>query len=75
MNKVLGKMSVEEAEDVVEKLGRSGILKLEEGIVDATTEEGKKWLEDLEAEGKQEPSETAGVTGKGKEEEEIGDPE
>lgn len=71
VNKILGKMSVEEAEDVVEKLGQSGILKLEEGIVDATTEEGKKRLEDLEAQGKREP---AGVTGE-EGEEEIGDPE
>lgn len=52
VNKVLGKMSVDEAEEVVEKLGQSGILTVEEGIVDATTDEGKKWLENLEAEGK-----------------------
>ncbi|KAL1954954.1 hypothetical protein VTO42DRAFT_412 [Malbranchea cinnamomea] len=49
VNKVLGKMSVDEAEDVVEKLSNSGILTIEEGIVDATTEDGKKWLEDLES--------------------------
>jgi cell division cycle protein 37 len=67
-------MSVEEAEEVVEKLGQSGILKLEEGIVDATTEEGKKFLENLEAEGKREPTEPAAVTQK-EEVEEIGDPE
>ncbi|KAE8146679.1 Cdc37 N terminal kinase binding-domain-containing protein [Aspergillus avenaceus] len=54
VNKVLGKLSVEEAEDVVEKLGESGMLSLEEGIVDATTEEGRKKLEELEAEGKKE---------------------
>jgi cell division cycle protein 37 len=71
VNNVLGKMSVEEAEEVVEMLGQSGILKLEEGIVDATTEEGKKFLENLEAEGKREP---AAVTQK-EEVEEIGDPE
>ncbi|KAB8264517.1 Cdc37 N terminal kinase binding-domain-containing protein, partial [Aspergillus pseudonomiae] len=52
VNKVLGKMSVEEAEDVVEKLGQSGMLSLEEGIVDATTEEGRKKLEEIEAESK-----------------------
>lgn len=45
-------MRVEEAEDVVEKLGDSGMLSLEEGIVDATTEEGRKKLEELEAENK-----------------------
>jgi cell division cycle protein 37 len=64
VNKVLGKMSVDEAEEIVEKLGESGILVIEQGIVDATTEEGKKWLEELESEQK------AGPEGK----EEIGDP-
>ncbi|KAJ0426486.1 Cdc37 N terminal kinase binding-domain-containing protein [Aspergillus carlsbadensis] len=54
VNKVLGKLSVEEAEDVVEKLGQSGMLSLEEGIVDATTEEGRKKLKEIEAEGKRE---------------------
>ncbi|KAL4750873.1 hypothetical protein BDW72DRAFT_175150 [Aspergillus terricola var. indicus] len=63
VNKVLGKMSVEEAEDVVEKLGESGMLSLEEGIVDATTEEGRKKLEEIEAEGK-----------KGRQPEEVGEP-
>ncbi|OOF98257.1 hypothetical protein ASPCADRAFT_205513 [Aspergillus carbonarius ITEM 5010] len=57
VNKVLGKMSVEEAEDVVEKLGQSGMLSLEEGIVDATTEEGRKKLEEIEAENKREREE------------------
>ncbi|PGH21639.1 hypothetical protein AJ80_03072 [Polytolypa hystricis UAMH7299] len=59
VNKVLGEMRVDDAEEVVEMLSRGGILKVEEGIVDATTEEGKKVLEELEREGK----------------EEIGDPE
>lgn len=54
VNKVLGKMSVEEAELVVEKLGQGGMLSLEEGIVDATTEEGRKRLEEIELEGKKE---------------------
>ncbi|KAL4869103.1 hypothetical protein BDV12DRAFT_89074 [Aspergillus spectabilis] len=63
VNKVLGKLSVEEAEDVVEKLGESGMLSLEEGIVDATTEEGRKKLEEIEAEGK-----------KGNQVEEVGEP-
>ncbi|EFE39878.1 hypothetical protein TRV_05390 [Trichophyton verrucosum HKI 0517] len=68
VNKVLGKMKVEEAEDVVEKLGESGILTVEQGIVDATTAEGKQWLEELEAEKKTKAPETG-------KEEEIGDPE
>jgi len=42
VNKVLGKMSVEEAEEVVEQLGQSGMLILEEGVIDTTTEEGKE---------------------------------
>jgi cell division cycle protein 37 len=54
VNKVLGKMSVEEAEVVVEQLGESGMLSMEEGIIDGTTEEGKKKLAELEAEGKRE---------------------
>ncbi|EED14943.1 Hsp90 co-chaperone Cdc37 [Talaromyces stipitatus ATCC 10500] len=54
VNRVLGKMSVEEAEEIVEKLGHGGMLSLEEGIVDATTEEGRKKLEEIEAEGKKE---------------------
>lgn len=52
-------MSVPEAEDVVEKLSQGGMLSLEEGIVDATTEEGKKKLEELEAEGRKEKQEVA----------------
>ncbi|KAL2870814.1 Hsp90 co-chaperone CDC37 [Aspergillus lucknowensis] len=64
VNKVLGKLSVEEAEDVVEKLGQSGMLSLEEGIVDATTEEGRKKLEEIAAEGKREKqAEEVGVPG------------
>lgn len=45
-------MSVDEAEEIVEKLGQGGMLSLEEGIVDATTEEGRKKLEEIEAEGR-----------------------
>jgi cell division cycle protein 37 len=52
VNKVLGKMSVEEAEAVVEALGSGGMLSLEEGIVDATTAEGQKKLKELQEEGK-----------------------
>ncbi|KAK2842919.1 hypothetical protein FQN49_005991 [Arthroderma sp. PD_2] len=70
VNKVLGKMSVDEAEEVVEKLGESGILTVEQGIVDATTDEGKQWLEKLEAEGKGEEQ-----APEAEKKEEIGDPE
>lgn len=48
INEVLGKMSVEEAEEVVEKLGDGGMLSVEQGIIDATTEEGRKQMEDIE---------------------------
>ncbi|KAJ5216972.1 hypothetical protein N7468_009980 [Penicillium chermesinum] len=54
VNKVLGAMSVEEAEIIVEKLSEGGMLSLEEGIIDGTTEEGQKKLADLEAEARQE---------------------
>ncbi|KAG7124977.1 Hsp90 co-chaperone Cdc37 like protein [Verticillium longisporum] len=49
VNYVLGNMTVEAAEDVVAKLGDAGILSLEEQIIDATTEEGRKALKEMEA--------------------------
>ncbi|KAF4631702.1 hypothetical protein G7Y89_g6434 [Cudoniella acicularis] len=48
VNKVLGKMSVEEAEEIVGQLGEGGMLSLEEQIIDATTEEGQKALKEFE---------------------------
>ncbi|TGZ82760.1 hypothetical protein EX30DRAFT_339044 [Ascodesmis nigricans] len=48
VNKVLGKMSVEEAEEVVGQLGEGGMLSLEEQIIDATTDDGKKYLDELQ---------------------------
>lgn len=48
---------------MVEKLGESGMLSLEEGIVDATTEEGRKKLEEIEAEGKREKEMEVGEPG------------
>lgn len=48
VNKVLAKMSVEEAEEIVEKLGEGGMLSLEQGVIDATTDEGKKTMEEIE---------------------------
>ncbi|KAI6716071.1 hypothetical protein JHW43_001329 [Diplocarpon mali] len=48
VNKVLGKMSVEEAENVVAQLGEGGMLSLEEQIIDATTEEGQAALKEFE---------------------------
>lgn len=52
VNKVLGKMSVDEAEEVVGHLGEGGMLSLEEQIIDATTEEGQAALKELEAQEK-----------------------
>ncbi|KAH7081185.1 hypothetical protein BKA63DRAFT_462098 [Paraphoma chrysanthemicola] len=48
VNKVLAKMSVEEAEEIVEKLGDGGMLSLEQGVIDATTDEGKRAMEEIE---------------------------
>lgn len=56
-------MSVSEAEEVVEQLGEAGMLSLEQGVIDPTTEEGKARLEELEREGRE-----------GKEVEEVGEP-
>ncbi|KAI0902121.1 hypothetical protein F4806DRAFT_445751 [Annulohypoxylon nitens] len=50
VNEVLGKMSVEDAEEVVGLLSEAGVLSVEEQIIDATTEEGQKHLKELEEE-------------------------
>ncbi|TFB04850.1 Hsp90 co-chaperone Cdc37 [Trichoderma ghanense] len=70
VNKVLGKMKVEEAEELVAKFGEANILSLEEQLIDATTEEGQKQLKEMEAAAAAEREE-ARLT----EVEEIGDPE
>lgn len=66
VNKVLGKMSVPEAEEILDKFSEGSILSIQEGVVDTTTEEGKKQFEEIEAEGKRE-KETETV-------EEVGEP-
>ena len=53
VNKVLGKMSVEEAEEVVEKLGDAGMLSMQEGVIDATNEEGQAKLRQIEEDEKE----------------------
>jgi cell division cycle protein 37 len=58
-------MSVEEAEEIVEKLGMGGMLSLEEGVIDATTDEGKKAMEMIEKTGKF-PGQVEGGDGEGK---------
>ena len=52
INEVLGKMSVSEAEEIVELMGRFGMLRMEEGVIDGTTEEGRERIKMLEKEGK-----------------------
>lgn len=52
VNKVLGHMSVDEAEEVVGQLSEGGMLSVEEGIIDATTEEGKAVMKEIEESGK-----------------------
>lgn len=47
VNEVLAKMSVSEAEEVVEKLSSHNMLSLEEGVIDNQTEEGRKRLEEI----------------------------
>ena len=49
VNEVLGKMSVEEAEEVVGQLGENGMMDMREGVIDSTTEEGRRALEEIEA--------------------------
>jgi len=75
VNEVLGKMSVSEAEEVVEQLGEGGMLSLDQGIIDGTTEEGRERLKALEKEAKEgkqaveigEPGAEEGVNAKAKE--------
>lgn len=62
VNEVLGKMSVEEAEEIVEQLGNGGMLSLEEGVIDATTDEGRKAMEEIERTRKM-PGEQSGIIG------------
>lgn len=64
MNAVLGKMSVEEAEEVVERLGEGGMLSLEEGVIDGTTEEGRERLRVLEEKAEREKGEEREGEGK-----------
>ncbi|MCJ1388819.1 hsp90 co-chaperone Cdc37 [Xylographa bjoerkii] len=47
VNEVLGKMSVEEAEEIVGQLGESGMLDMRQGVIDTTTEEGKEELKQI----------------------------
>ena len=44
VNEVLGKMSVEEAEEVVGQMGEHGMLDMRQGVMDDTTEEGREQI-------------------------------
>ncbi|ORY69790.1 uncharacterized protein BCR38DRAFT_480957 [Pseudomassariella vexata] len=48
VNQVLGRMKIEEAEELVGLFGEANILSLEEQIIDGTTEEGKKQIKEME---------------------------
>ena len=48
VNEVLGKMSVEEAEELVGQLAEAHIMSMEKGVIDGTTEEGQQQLKNLE---------------------------
>lgn len=53
VNEVLGKMSLSEAEELVEQLGNAGMLSMEQGIIDGTTKEGQETLKELEREARE----------------------
>ncbi|KAI9736980.1 MAG: hsp90 co-chaperone Cdc37 [Cirrosporium novae-zelandiae] len=63
VNKVLGKMSVDEAEEIVKGMGEGGMLSIEEQIIDATTKEGQAAVEALEKERQEAASSSAAATG------------
>ena len=58
-------MSVGEAEEVVDGLGEGGMLSLERGVVDGTTEEGREVLRGLEERARGEGAEEGEGEGEG----------
>lgn len=48
VNKVIGAMKVTEAEQIVELLSEGGMLSMEEGVIDTTTEEGRQMIAEIE---------------------------
>lgn len=58
VNKVLGNMKVDEAEEMVGKFGEAGVLSLEQDIIDATTKEGQAEWEQLREQGNPTTSES-----------------
>jgi cell division cycle protein 37 len=63
VNEVLGKMSVEEAEEIVEKLSNAGMLSMQEGVIDATNEEGQAKLRQIEEEQRLSKAQAGGEPG------------
>lgn len=63
VNKVLGDMKVDEAEELIALFGEANILSLEEELIDATTEAGQQKLKDMEEAAKAEKAEEAGPVG------------
>jgi cell division cycle protein 37 len=61
VNKVLGNMKVDEAEELVGKFNEAGVLSLEQDIIDATTDEGKAEWKQLQDQGKATTSESQGA--------------
>ena len=74
VNKVLGKMEVDEAEALVGQLSEGGMLSLQSGVLDATTEEGRKQLAEMEKLEKEKGVAAAGDGESGRVIEEIGEP-
>jgi len=55
---------VEEAEEIVGKLGEGGMLSLEEQMIDATTEEGQEALKQFEKQEKAQQEHAAALFSK-----------
>ncbi|MCJ1473113.1 hsp90 co-chaperone Cdc37 [Lambiella insularis] len=75
VNEVLGKMSVEEAEEIVGQLGESGMLDMRQGVIDTTTDEGKEQLKHIHEHGTGEKEGEDVAIGEQKEEIEVADPD
>lgn len=58
LNKVLGNMKVDEAEELVGLFNEAGVLSLEQEIIDATTDQGKAEWKQLQDQGKATTSES-----------------
>ncbi|KOS17176.1 Hsp90 co-chaperone Cdc37 [Escovopsis weberi] len=77
VNKVLGEMKVDEAEELINLFGEANILSLEEQMIDATTEEGQKQWKEMEEAAKAAAA-AAAAAGEAEEEQDVGftsDPE